>query len=97
MTCLCRHRGEAAEYIQPFRNPTLEGGGWSTRRSGRFAPGKDPMYSNRKLGGPWRQSGLHGKSRPIGIRSPDRPALSKSLYRLHYPGRCVLVVCGYRN
>ena len=26
-----------------------------------------------------------GKSRPSGIRSPDRPARSKSLYRLSYP------------
>ena len=27
-----------------------------------------------------------GKSRPTGIRSPDRPARSKSVYRLRYPG-----------
>jgi hypothetical protein len=27
-----------------------------------------------------------GKSRPIGIRSPDRLARSQSLYRLSYPG-----------
>jgi hypothetical protein len=26
-----------------------------------------------------------GKSRPTGIRSPDRPARSQSLYRLSYP------------
>jgi len=26
-----------------------------------------------------------GKSRPIGIRSPDRPARRQSLYRLRYP------------
>ena len=26
-----------------------------------------------------------GKSRPTGIRSPDRPACSESLYRLRYP------------
>ena len=26
-----------------------------------------------------------GKSRPTGIRSPDRPARSRSLYRLSYP------------
>jgi hypothetical protein len=24
---------------------------------------------------------------PTGIRSPDRPVRSKSLYRLHYPGQ----------
>jgi hypothetical protein len=27
-----------------------------------------------------------GKSRPTGIRSPDLPAPSESLYRLRYPG-----------
>jgi hypothetical protein len=27
-----------------------------------------------------------GKSRPTGIRSPDLPARSESLYRLRYPG-----------
>jgi hypothetical protein len=27
-----------------------------------------------------------GKSYPTGIRSPDRPARSESLYRLNYPG-----------
>jgi len=27
-----------------------------------------------------------GKFRPTGIRSPDRPARSESLYRLGYPG-----------
>ena len=28
-----------------------------------------------------------GKSRPTGIRSPDRPALIQSLYRLSYPAQ----------
>jgi hypothetical protein len=28
----------------------------------------------------------YGKSRSTGIRSPDRPARSQSLYRLSYPG-----------
>ena len=30
-----------------------------------------------------------GKSRPTGIRSPDRPARSESLYRLSYRGQFV--------
>ena len=33
-----------------------------------------------------------GKSRPTGIRSPDRPACSQSLYRLRYPANCSVVV-----
>jgi len=49
-------------------------------------PGKTryPLY--RRLGGP---QGLYGRMRkispPTGIRSPDRPARSESLYRLRSP------------
>ena len=32
-----------------------------------------------------------GKSRPTGIRSPDRPARSQSLYRLRYPAHMASV------
>jgi hypothetical protein len=32
-----------------------------------------------------------GKSRPTGIRSPDLPARSESLYRLRYPGSDVAI------
>jgi hypothetical protein len=32
-----------------------------------------------------------GKSRPIGIRSPDCPARSQSLYRLSYPAHSYVV------
>jgi hypothetical protein len=48
-------------------------------------PGKDPVHIVQGAGwapGPvWRDA---GKSRPTGIRSPDRPALRKTLYRLRY-------------
>ena len=50
-------------------------------------PGKTryPLY--RRLG---RHQGRSGRVRkispPTGIRSPDRPARSESLYRLRYPG-----------
>ena len=44
-----------------------------------------PLY--RRLGGPQSRSGQVRKiSPPTGIRSPDRPARSDSLYRLSYPG-----------
>jgi len=40
----------------------------------------------RRLGGPQGRSGQVRKiSPPTGIRSPDRPARSQSLYRLRYP------------
>jgi hypothetical protein len=44
-----------------------------------------PLY--RRLGGPQDRSGRVRKiSPPTGIRSPDRPVRSQSLYRLSYPG-----------
>ena len=44
-----------------------------------------PLYS--RLGGPQGRSGRVRKiSPPTGIRSPDRPGRSESLYRLSYPG-----------
>jgi len=55
---------------------TLDGGGCSTPR---------PLY--RRLGGPQDWSGRVRKiSPPTGIRFPDRPARSESLYRLSYLG-----------
>ena len=54
-----------------------------------------PLYPRERPGthyiGGWvgPRAGLDGcgeKSSPIGIRSPDRPARSKSLYRLSYRG-----------
>ena len=66
----------------------LDGEGWSTPRPGRFTPGKESRYPlYRRLGGPQDQSGRFRKISPsTGIRSPDRPTRSESLYRLSYPG-----------
>ena len=51
-------------------------------------PGKTRYSLYRRLGGPQGRSGRVRKiSPPTGIRSPDRPARSESLYRLSYSGR----------
>ena len=64
----------------------LEWGEGSASRPGRsLPPGKTryPLY--RRLGGPQGRSGQVRKiSPPTGIRSPDRPVRSQSLYRLSY-------------
>ena len=56
---------------------TLDGGGWSTPRPGRFTPGKDPVPTVQEAGwapGPvW--TGAENLA-PTGIRSPDRPTSS---------------------
>ena len=58
---------------------------------GRFTPGKEPVhfvYEDVWMPGPvW--TGEESLA-PTGIRSPDRPARSESLYRLSYPGPQVM-------
>jgi len=65
----------------------MGGCGWSMPRPGRFTPQERPGTHHT---GSWvgLRAGLGGcgKSRPIEIRSPDRPDRSESLYRLSYPG-----------
>jgi hypothetical protein len=47
-----------------FLNSTLDGGEWSTSRSGRFILGKGPRWPlNRRLGGPQSRSGLSVKEK----------------------------------
>ena len=54
-----------------------------------------PLYPRERPGthstggwmGPRADLDRCGKSPPTGIRSPDRPARSESLYRLSFPGR----------
>jgi hypothetical protein len=71
----------------------LERGEGSASRPGRFLPpGKTryPLY--RRLRGPQGRSGQVRKiSPPTGIRSPDRPVRSQSLYRRSYRATYVLV------
>ena len=60
----------------------LDAGGWSTPRPGRFTPGEDAVLLCGWTPGPvWE--GAENLA-PTGIRSPDRPTRSKSLYRLSY-------------
>ena len=54
-------------------------------------PRKDPVPTVQEAG---YAPGLVWKGAenlaPTGIRSPDRPACSESLYRLSYPGPCAI-------
>jgi hypothetical protein len=75
----------------------LEGGEGSASRPDRSLPG---THSS----GGWvdPRAGLDrcGKFRPTGIRSPDRPTRSHSLYRLSYPAVCEVRsegLCAARN
>jgi hypothetical protein len=66
----------------------LEGGEWSAALPGRtLPPGKDPVPMVQEGGWAPGPVWTGGKSRPTGIRFPDRPARSESLYRLSYPAQ----------
>jgi hypothetical protein len=56
-----------------------------------FTPGKDPVPIVQEAGWAPGTVWTGGKSRPTGIRSPDRPARSQSLYRLSYLAQTVIV------
>ena len=80
------HEGPEGEQMYTSTLPStseLDGGGWLTLRPGRFTPGKNPVPIVQEAGwapGPVWTGGEN--LAPTGIRSPNRPARSESLYRL---------------
>ena len=64
-------------------------GGWSTPHPGRFTPGQDPVPIVQYAG--WVPGPVWTVAPPTGIRSPDRPARSESLYRPSYGGPYYLI------
>jgi hypothetical protein len=69
--------------------------GWVVSSTPRphFAPGKDPARTVQEAG--WAPGPVWTGEEylaPTGIRSPDRPVRSQSLYRLSYPAHIIIVV-----
>ena len=65
----------------------VDGGWWSTPRAGRFTSGKDPVPIALEAGWAPGLVWIGAESLvPTGIRSPDLPARSESLYRLSCRG-----------
>ena len=74
----------------------LVGGEWSAARPGQyFTSGKDPVPTVQGAGWAPGPVWTGGKSRPTGIRFPDRPARSQSLYRLSYPAHIYIYIYIY--
>jgi hypothetical protein len=77
------HEGpEGSSGIALFLTSALDGGGWSEPRPGRFTAGKDPVPIVQEAG--WTPGPVWTGAENFtltGIRSPDRPVHSESLYR----------------
>jgi len=79
------HRGSRGIALL-FLTAALEEGEGSASRLGHYLPpGKTRYPFYRRMGGTQGRSGRAENLVPTGIRSPDRPARSKLLYRLSYP------------
>jgi len=80
------HMGSKCISLLFLDHGTRKGWGISVTPRPLFTPGKDPVPLVQEAGwdpGPvW--TGVENFA-PTGIRSPDRPARSQSLYRLRYP------------
>jgi hypothetical protein len=86
MPGFAHRRSRAISLLFLFSTAALEAGEWSASRPGRsLPPGKTGCSFYRRLDGPRGRFGRFGINRPSGIRSPDRPAPSQSLYQLNYP------------
>jgi hypothetical protein len=80
---------------QIFLNLGTRKGEWSASRPGRLYPRMRPgTHCIEGWVGPGAGLDRCGKFRPTGIRSPDLPARSESLYRLSYPGSPMTSVLG---
>ena len=88
------HRGSRGIAVHFHDHGTRRGWGVSVTPRPLFTPGKDPLPVVQEAGwapGPvW--TGAENLA-PTGIRSPDRPARSQSLYRLIYPAHREWVGC----
>jgi hypothetical protein len=80
------HRGSRGIALPFLDHGTRKGWGFRVTLQPLFTPGKDLVPIVQEAGwapGPVR-TGAENLA-PTGIRSPDRPACSQSLYRLRYP------------
>jgi hypothetical protein len=78
---LLRSTGPELIKSRQYYTSALERGGWLAPRPGRFTPGKYPVPIAKEAG--WASGSVWTCAKnlaPTGIRSPDRPARSQSLY-----------------
>jgi hypothetical protein len=84
------HRGSRGIALLFHDHGTRRGRGVSVTPRPLFTPGKDPVPIVQEAG--WAPGPVWTGAEnlpPTGIRSPDRPTRSQSLYRLSYPAHVV--------
>jgi hypothetical protein len=84
------HRGSRGIALLFHDHSTRRGWGVSVTPRPLFTPGKDPVPIVQEAG--WAPGQVWTGAEnlaPTGIRSPDRPARSQSLYRLRFPAHFV--------
>ena len=96
MLCTGRsaHRGSRVIALLFHDHGTRRGWGVSVTPWLLFTTGKDPVLIVQEAG--WALGPVWTGAEnlvPTGIRSPDRPARSQSLYRLRYPRSLEIVPC----
>jgi len=80
------HRGSRGIAVLFHDHGTRRGWGVSVTPRPLFTPGKDPVLIAQEAGWAPRPVWTGAENlAPTGIRSPDRPPRSQSLYRLRYP------------
>jgi len=86
------HRGRRGIALPIHDHGTRRGWGVSVTPRPLFTPGKDrvPIVPQWAPGPVW--TGTENLA-PAGIRSPDRPSRSQSLYRLRYPAHVCTIRC----
>jgi len=79
-------RGSRGKALLFLDHDTIRGWGVSVTPRPLFTPGKNPVPIVQEAG--WDSGPVWTGAKnlaPTGVRSPDRPARSHSLYRLRYP------------
>jgi hypothetical protein len=92
------HRGSRGIALLFHDHDTRRGSGDSVTPRPLFTPGKDPEPIVQEVG--WALepvwTGVENLA-PTGIRSPNRPARSQSLYRLRYLGHIVQKAVAFKQ
>jgi len=87
------HRGSRDIALPFLDHSTRRGSKVSVTPRPIFTPGKDPVPIVQEVG--WTPEPVCTCARnlaPTGIKSPDRPARSQSLYTVRYPAQSLSVV-----